>query len=118
MKLRVYAYKGCETCRRALKWLDAKKLAYEAIPIREQPPTVGELKKMLAAYEGDLRKLFNTSGQDYKALNLKDKLPRLSEAEALELLASNGNLVKRPFVLLAGGGLVGFKEEEWKARLG
>jgi Spx/MgsR family transcriptional regulator len=113
MKLRVYAYKGCDTCRRALKFLDAQKRAYEVVPIREQPPTVAELKRMLARYDGDLRKLFNTSGQDYKALGMKDRLPTLSAAEALALLSQNGNLVKRPFVLSARGGVVGFKEDEW-----
>jgi len=70
---------------------------------------------MLAVYEGDMRRLFNTSGQDYKALNLKDKLPSLGQDEALKLLAGNGNLVKRPFLLAGSRGLVGFKEAEWDA---
>ncbi len=83
--------------------------------IRETPPTLTELKQMLKAVGGDLKKLFNTSGQDYKALNLKDKLPGLSTDEALKLLNQNGNLVKRPFVLSAESGWVGFKEDEWQA---
>lgn len=112
-KLKIYVYKSCDTCRRALKFLDAKGVIYEAIPIREQPPTAAELKRMLARYQGHLRKLFNTSGQDYKALGLKDRLPLLSVEEGIQLLASNGNLVKRPFVVTGLGGCVGFDETEW-----
>jgi len=113
MALRVYTYEKCDTCRKALKFLAAKKVAHEVIPIRQQPPTVAELRAMLAHVGGDLRRLFNTSGQDYRALDLKSRLPKLSEDEALELLASNGNLVKRPFVLTPKSGVVGFREEEW-----
>ena len=116
--LRVYEYKGCGTCRKALKWLESMGVQYEIIPIREQPPSKAELKQMLKIYEGNLRRLFNTSGGDYKELNLKDKLPALSEAQAINLLAGNGNLIKRPFVLMKNGGAVGFKEEEWAALLG
>ena len=117
MSLKIYEYKGCGTCRKALKYLDAKAVDYEKCPIRETPPTVDELKKMLKAYDGELKKLFNTSGQDYRKLGIKDKLPEMSEAEALDLLASNGNLIKRPFVLLEDGGLVGFKEEIWDQKI-
>ncbi len=113
MKLRLYEYKNCDTCRRAKKFLEARSLVCEAIPIREQPPTKAELKRMLALYGGDLRRLFNTSGGDYKAMNLAARLPKLSVEEAFELLAANGNLVKRPFLLTDKGGLVGFKEDEW-----
>ena len=69
---------------------------------------------MLEIYDGELRRLFNTSGTDYKALNMKDKLPTLSVDEAITLLSQNGNLVKRPFALTGKGGVVGFKEEEWR----
>ena len=117
MPLKVYTYKGCDTCRKTVKYLQTKQTPFTEIPIREQPPTVAELKRMLAVYEGDLRKLFNTSGQDYKALNMKEKLPKLSVAEALKLLSENGNLVKRPFALAEDGGLVGFKETEWDGLL-
>lgn len=117
--LTVYAYQGCSTCKSALKWLKGQGVAFQEKAIRETPPTVTELKSMLAAKGGDLRPLFNTSGQDYRALGLKDKLPGLSVDEALQLLASNGNLVKRPFALdeKAGVHLVGFKEAEWQAEL-
>jgi len=88
--------------------------------IRETPPTVAELAAMLKARGGDLRPLFNTSGQDYRAMGMKEKLPAMSEADALELLSKTGNLVKRPFAIDAKKQvfLVGFKEDEWKVALG
>lgn len=113
MTLKIYEYKNCGTCKNALKLLDARQIPYEKIPIREKPPSKSELQRMLG-YVGDLRKLFNTSGQDYKALRLKDKLPQMTEEEALTLLASNGNLVKRPFVLTEKSGWVGFRDEDWR----
>lgn len=113
--IKIYEYKNCSTCKNALKFLDARKIPYEKFPIRDNPPTLAELKKMLG-YIGDLKKLFNTSGLDYKAMNIKDKLPKMSEAEALKLLSQNGNLIKRPFVLTDKDGWVGFKEEEWKKK--
>ncbi len=117
--LRVYAYKNCSTCRKALKWLGENGVAHEVLPIRETPPTGVELAAMLAACDGDRRRLFNTSGQDYRALGLKDTLPEMPEAEVLALLAGNGNLVKRPFAVdsKAGVHLVGFDGEKWAAAL-
>ena len=111
--LTIYTYQKCGTCREALKWLDAREISYQVKPIRETPPTVAELKTMLAALGGDLRKLFNTSGIDYRELGMKDRLPEMAETEALELLATNGNLVKRPFVIGCGKALVGFKQAVW-----
>ena len=111
--LRIYSYEKCDTCRKALKFLAARGVHAENISIRERPPSKAELKRMLGLMGGELRRLFNTSGRDYKSLNLKDRLPAMSEAEALDLLSKNGNLVKRPFALSTGGGTVGFKEEEW-----
>jgi arsenate reductase len=113
VKLKFYAYKNCDTCRKAKKYLDGKGVGYELIPIREQPPTKAELKTMLASQDGNVRKLFNTSGGDYKALNLKEKLPNMTKTEAIDLLSENGNLIKRPFVIVGDRGLVGFKEKEW-----
>jgi arsenate reductase len=113
VKLRVWAYSGCETCRKALRFLAEHKIAHEVLPIREQPPGVKELRAMLGYVGGDLRRLFNTSGGDYKALNMKDRLPGMSAEEALALLAQHGNLVKRPFALAADRGTTGFKPEEW-----
>jgi arsenate reductase len=112
--LRVYAYEKCDTCRKALKFLAAHKVAHEVIPIRERSPAIAELSRMLGYVGDDLRKLFNTAGQDYRALDMKTRLPKLGQDEALALLAGNGNLVKRPFALTKTGGAVGFHEEEWK----
>lgn len=114
MTARVYEYEKCSTCRQALKFLDARKVAYRRVPIVDQPPTMAELKAMLA-FAGDLKRLFNTSGVVYRELGLGEKLKTMSEADALALLAKNGRLVKRPFVLLEDRGLLGFKEDEWKA---
>ncbi len=114
--MKIYLYEKCDTCRKALKFLQERDTSFETIPIRQQPPTVAELKRMLG-YVGDMKRLFNTSGLDYKALNMKDRLPKLSEPEALALLAQNGNLVKRPFLLTKTGGTTGFKQEEWERLL-
>ena len=102
-----------------MKWLREKEIEFSEIPIRETPPTLGELETMLAAYDGNIRRLFNTSGMDYRSLKLKDKLPEMTEAASLALLTQNGNLVKRPFLLGEGNGtnLVGFKEDDWTSSL-
>ena len=118
MGLTLYQYDGCDTCKKALRYLKEKAVDFEAVPIRGQPPSVAELKRVLDAVQGDLRRLFNTSGKDYRELGMKDKLPGLSEDEALELLASNGNLIKRPVALGDGVALVGFRESEWGDALG
>lgn len=117
MKLKMYEYAKCSTCRKAQKYLDAKGVDYTLAPIRETPPTKAELKKMLAI-TGNIKKLFNISGQDYRALGIKDKLSGMSESQALDLLASNGNLIKRPFILKGENGAVGFDEEEWDRLVG
>lgn len=111
----VYVYSGCSTCRDALKWLNAQKIAFTEKPIRETPPSLAELKQMLALQNGNLRRLFNTSGLEYRAMKLSEKLPAMSESEALTLLAGNGKLVKRPFVLNDKFGLLGFDEKAWSA---
>lgn len=117
MSLKVYLYNNCGTCRKAVKFLEANGIHFISVPIRETPPTKAELERMLEIHGGNLRKLFNTSGQDYKRLNLKATLARLSTADAIELLQTNGNLVRRPFVVSATGGVVGFNEEEWRGLL-
>lgn len=113
--MKVYTYAKCDTCRKAVKFLRAHGVAFDEIPIRESPPAKAELRAMLAAHDGQLRRLFNTSGADYKALGLAAKLPSLTEAQAIDLLASNGNLVKRPFAIAAGVHLTGFDEARWRA---
>ena len=115
--MKIYTYKNCDTCRKALKWLDVQGMEYEQIAIRESPPTVEELQFMLTAYQGEIRKLFNTSGRDYQALKLKDSLPKMKLPEALKLLSGNGNLIKRPFLLSEKVKLIGFNEEEWSEKL-
>lgn len=114
----VYVYQKCSTCRDALQWLDARGIAHEVKAIRETPPSPAELATALEALGGDLRKIFNTSGMDYRALGLKDLLPTMKEAEAFDLLSKNGNLVKRPFLVGEGKVLVGFKEPRWQQALG
>ena len=113
MSVKIYEYSGCSTCRKALKFLDARGVAYEAVPIIETPPSKAELKAMLE-FAGDLKRLFNTSGVLYRELGVAEKLKTMDEASALALLAKHGKLVKRPFVLLKDRGLLGFKEDEWK----
>ncbi len=115
--LRVYSYKGCDSCRKAIKWLNERSIDFENIAISEAPPSRGELAKMLKYYKGDLRRLFNVSGGDYRELKLKDRISTLSHEEAFDLLENNGNLVKRPFAISSNGGVVGFKESGWIERL-
>lgn len=110
----VYCYQKCSTCRDALKWLEDHGIAHQVKAIRETPPGVAELRTALEALGGELRKLFNTSGLDYRALGLKDRLPAMTDAEALELLSNNGSLVKRPFLIGGGKVLVGFKPAAWE----
>ena len=91
-------------------------MAYEEHSIRETPPKPSELKTMLKAYDGELKKFFNTSGGDYREQKLGPKLPTMSDQDAIALLAENGNLVKRPFVLGEGVALVGFSEAIWQGK--
>ena len=118
---KIYVYDKCDTCRKALKWLGALKRAvsFRTVPIVEHPPTLAELKQMLGFVGGDVRKLFNASGQVYRELKIGEKLAAgMGEDEALKLLAMHGKLVKRPFLLTERGGAVGFKEAEWKDLMG
>jgi len=118
VSLRVWAYQDCGTCRKALKLLAERNVAYQMISIREKPPGISDLRVMLAHVGGDLSRLFNTSGGDYRAMNMKERLPRMSVDEALSLLSAHGNLVKRPFALGEHRGAVGFKPEEWTRLFG
>jgi arsenate reductase len=114
--MKVYAYANCDSCRKALKHLEKSKRDFEVLPIRETPPSKAELKSMLKIYDGEIGKLFNTSGKDYRDMKLGVKLKAMSEDKALDLLSKNGNLVKRPFVLAGNTGMVGFRLEEWKRK--
>lgn len=117
-KLTLYTLRNCSTCRAAVKWLEAHQIAHREKPIRETPPSGAELRTMLAGQKGELRRLFNTSGLEYRALGLAQKLPLMTEDEAVGLLAGNGRLVKRPFLLGSGVTLVGFDEKIWSVTLG
>ena len=114
--MKLYHYPKCSTCRKAIKFLAESGREVELVDISQSPPSAAELNQMLASNEGDRRKLFNTSGMQYRELQLKDKLPQMSDAEAIQLLSGNGMLVKRPFMLDGSGrGLVGFKEDQWES---
>lgn len=110
-------YPKCSTCQKAKKWLDEHGLQYEDRHIVENNPTYEELKAWYAQSGLPLKKFFNTSGLLYKSMQLKDKLPQMSEDEQLKLLASDGMLVKRPVIVTDEVILTGFKEAEWSAKL-
>jgi len=112
--MKVYEYDKCSTCKKALKFLDQKKVKYEKIAIVNTPPTEAELRKMLSFLDGDLKRLFNTSGVLYREMGLSEKLKTMSVDEAIRLLSENGKLVKRPFAIANNKGLIGFNETEWK----
>ena len=107
-------YPKCTTCKRAKKWLDEHQISYEERDIKENNPSLEELKEWYQRSGLPLKRFFNTSGMLYKEMKLKDKLPEMSEDEQLALLASDGMLVKRPIVVTKGSVLVGFKEAQWK----
>ncbi len=112
--IKLYEYPKCSTCRSAVKFLEGKNVSFKKINIVETPPSVTELKKMLRFYDGNVKKLFNTSGQLYREMKIKDKVDSLTTEQATSLLTKHGKLVKRPFILTSKEGAVGFKEEEWK----
>ena len=106
-------YPRCTTCQKAQKWLDDHGVTYEYRDIKEENPTEDELREWHARSGLPLKRFFNTSGLQYKALNLKDRLPDMSEDEQFSLLASDGMLVKRPLLISDKAVLVGFKEAEY-----
>ena len=107
-------YPPCSTCQKAKKWLDAKGVSYTDRHIKEQNPTYEELKEWHEKSGLPLKKFFNTSGLLYKSMNLKEKLPSMTEEEQLRLLASDGMLVKRPILVKGDKVLTGFKEADWE----
>lgn len=121
MNIKIYEYKNCETCRKALQFLEVKKVAYKKFPIVDQPPSLDELEKMLAFIKregGSFKNLFNTSGVQYREMNISEKIKQgLNEKQALKLLSENGKLIKRPFLLAQDYGFVGFKKEIWLKHL-
>ena len=111
-------YPKCTTCRKAKAWLEEQNISFTLRDIKEENPTEEELQSWWQRSGLPLRKFFNTSGLQYKALGLKDKLPTMTEAEQIALLSSDGMLVKRPLLVGEDFVLVGFKPAEWEARFG
>lgn len=107
-------YPKCTTCQKAKKWLDANGVSYELRDIKEQNPSYEELKKWYGMSGLPLKKFFNTSGLLYKSMELKNKLPDMSEEEQLRLLATDGMLVKRPILINGSKVVVGFKESDYE----
>ena len=107
-------YPPCSTCKKAKKWLDDNGIAYTARHIKEDNPSYEELKVWLQSSGLPLKKFFNTSGLQYRALELKDKLPTMTEEEQLRLLATDGMLVKRPILVTENAVVTGFREAEWE----
>ena len=116
--IKVYCYSRCTTCKKALKWLDEKGIEYELIDIKDDHPDEKALREYYAASGLPLKRFFNTSGIPYREMGLSKKLPTMSEDEQLALLATDGMLVKRPLVVGGDFVLTGFKEDEWKEKLG
>ena len=117
MNMTVLCYKKCSTCQKALKWLDANGIKYEERHIKDEHPRQEELREWYKKSGLPLKKFFNTSGNIYKEMSLKDKLPQMDEEQQLALLATDGMLVKRPLVIADGFVLTGFKEAEWKEKM-
>ena len=110
-------YPKCTTCQKAKKWLESQGIAYTERNIAEENPTYAELKEWYKKSGLPLKRFFNTSGLLYKSMQLKDKLPEMSEEEQLKLLATDGMLVKRPLVVDGVNVLTGFKEAEWTEKM-
>jgi len=111
-------YPKCSTCQKAKKWLESENITFEERLIKEQNPSEAELREWQKRSGLPLKKFFNTSGLLYKSLNLKDRLPGMTDDEQLELLASDGMLVKWPFLIGENFVLAGFREAEWKEKTG
>lgn len=114
---KVYCYPRCTTCKKTVKWLEEKGIEYEYKHIVEETPSKEEIKKYYEKSGLPLKRFFNTSGNVYKQMNLKEKLAEMSEDEQFELLASNGMVLKRPLFVGKDFVLVGFKEAEWAEKL-
>ena len=111
-------YERCTTCKRAKAWLIDRGIAFTERPIKEENPSLEELRQWHQRSSLPLKKFFNTSGLLYKSMELKDKLPTMTEEEQLRLLAADGMLVKRPMLIMEDKVLVGFRENEWVEVLG
>ena len=112
--IKVYCYSKCSTCKKALKWLDDRGVAYEKIDLKENNPGEEELREYHAKSGLPLKRFFNTSGMIYRDMELSKKLPAMSDDEQFALLASDGMLVKRPLLVKDDTVLTGFREKEWE----
>jgi arsenate reductase len=110
-------YPKCSTCKKAKKWLDENNIEYTERDIKLENPTYDELKTWYENSSLPLKKFFNTSGMIYRDMNLKDKLPDMSEEEQLKLLSTDGMLVKRPLIVKGNTVLTGFREKEWEEKI-
>ena len=115
--MKVFAYRKCSTCMKALKWLEAHNVEFEERAIKEENPTYEELKEWYTMSGLQLKKFFNTSGLVYRSLGLKDKLDTMTEEEQIALLATDGMLVKRPLLIGEDFVLPGFKPADWEKAL-
>lgn len=114
MKTLFVAYPKCSTCQKAKKWLEQNHISFEERHIVENNPKKEELRKWISLSKKEIKKFFNTSGLKYKELNLKEKLPTMSDKEKITLLASDGMLIKRPLLITKEKIYIGFKEKEWE----
>lgn len=112
--MKIYCYPKCTTCQRAIKWLDSKSIEYELINIKENNPDKETLRTLWQKSGLELKNFFNTSGILYREMELSKKLPAMNDEEKLDLLATDGMLVKRPIFITENTVLVGFKESEWE----
>ena len=115
--MKLYYYPVCSTCKKALKWLDGNEIKYEKENIVDANLTRKEIENIYKKSKLDIKKFFNTNGNVYKQLDLKNKLESMNESEKLELLASSGMLLKRPILVMGNKVIVGFKEDEYKEKL-
>jgi len=115
--MKIYHYPGCSTCKKAIAFLKRQNVTFEAIHIVESPPSKAEISEVAAKLGGDLKRMFNTSGEVYRELKLKDRLASMGVSEQIDLLAKNGKLIKRPLLVSETTAMVGFRESEWEAAL-
>lgn len=118
MSVTLYWYPGCSTCKRAAKWLEARGVAHDRVHLVEATPSAEQLSDLWSRSGAPIKRLFNTSGKSYRAGGFSQKLPGMSDVEALAALAADGMLIKRPILDTGDAVRIGFREEEWSDALG
>ncbi len=111
--IQFYQYPKCSTCIQARRYLEKNNIQFESIDITLNPPSIKQIEKMLAFVDHDIKKLFNTSGIQYRELKISEKIKSMTATQAIELLSQNGKLIKRPFLIGKDFGIVGFKADQW-----